>query len=193
MLGFRPHDKPNSKTKITARAFCDDISLFAKTAENMSELLKICEKHSKKWGYNFNPNKCEILVWNNGKTMFEEKMVFDEGKAAIEKVACYKKANNITDNKTWIYLENEDLYKHIKIPITIFDNDDNKEYYTIEDEDNKIITVNKNCLPEIAVKKYHEHQKYPHVQKEPYQHDWDFAYHTNKNNPFTKVKNYVNK
>ncbi len=50
--------------KIAALAYCDDIMLLATTPEELSKLLEICEKHSHKWQYRFNPDKCRTMVHN---------------------------------------------------------------------------------------------------------------------------------
>lgn len=44
--------------------YCDDIVLMANTKEELEQLVAICEEHSIKWNYRFNPKKCCVLSHN---------------------------------------------------------------------------------------------------------------------------------
>ena len=49
---------------IPVLVYCDDIILLATSVSSLLKLLKICEVHSIKWRYKFNPDKCNIIVYN---------------------------------------------------------------------------------------------------------------------------------
>ena len=49
---------------IPCLLYCDDIILTANDQASIIALLKICERHSKKWNYAFNPTKCNIITNN---------------------------------------------------------------------------------------------------------------------------------
>ena len=49
---------------IPALFYCDDIILITDNTTNLKKLLNICQNHSIKWHYNFNPKKCNIISNN---------------------------------------------------------------------------------------------------------------------------------
>ncbi len=50
---------------IAALAYCDDILLTSHSPQKLRKLIKICEQHSQKWRYRFNPQKCKVLAFNH--------------------------------------------------------------------------------------------------------------------------------
>ena len=50
--------------EISALLYCDDIILIASSSSALLKLLEICEQHSVKWKYQFNPDKFNILSHN---------------------------------------------------------------------------------------------------------------------------------
>ena len=46
---------------IAVLAYCDDLILLSNTKQNLLKLSQICQRHSYKWKYKFNPSKCHII------------------------------------------------------------------------------------------------------------------------------------
>ncbi|MCS5624041.1 MAG: reverse transcriptase family protein, partial [Candidatus Marinimicrobia bacterium] len=70
---------------IAALLYCDDVSLLAHTPEDLQKLLNVCEKHSRTWGYRFNPNKCCVLSWNSNIKPYSDKQLQTEDKLKLHK------------------------------------------------------------------------------------------------------------
>ena len=49
-------------TKINSLIYADDIVLISKTQTSLQKCLKACERHSRRNGYTFAPEKCEIIA-----------------------------------------------------------------------------------------------------------------------------------
>ena len=47
---------------IPALLNCHDMILLANNSANLKILLTICERHSNRWNYKFNPDKCFIVI-----------------------------------------------------------------------------------------------------------------------------------
>ncbi len=50
--------------QIAALFYCDDILLLTHQIPELKTLLSICEPHSNKWRYQFNPDKCHVFSFN---------------------------------------------------------------------------------------------------------------------------------
>ena len=176
----------HSILKIACNAFCDDITLFANNAKNMAKLLQICESHANKWGYKFNPTKCEILVWNAGAIKNEERTITNITELKKEKIIQYNQKHKIPKSNILNYLN----FKADKmvIPITIYAK--NKTHAVIEDENKKITMIQLKHLPDIIIKNFDKKQKYKTGDPEPYQHNWLFVKTTKNDNPFTEINRY---
>ncbi len=51
--------------RIAALFYCDDILLLTHAIPELKLLLAVCENHSKKWRYQFNPDKCHVFSFNS--------------------------------------------------------------------------------------------------------------------------------
>ncbi|MCP4984819.1 MAG: reverse transcriptase family protein, partial [Colwellia sp.] len=59
---------PDINYLVSAIFYCDDVALTANTIDNLYELLKICEKHSKDWCYKFNEKKCKAMIYDHNNS-----------------------------------------------------------------------------------------------------------------------------
>ena len=50
---------------INSLLFADDITLVASSKEELQFLLNLVFIYSRKWGFDFNPEKCKVLVFTN--------------------------------------------------------------------------------------------------------------------------------
>ena len=51
-------------TAVSVIAYCDDLLLIAHSPEDLAKLLKVAEHHSHTWRYQFHPDKCKLLAFN---------------------------------------------------------------------------------------------------------------------------------
>ncbi len=60
---------PDPNQLIACIFYADDVVLVANTIENLAALLRICEKHSNDWAYNFNAKKCKAMIYNDASIL----------------------------------------------------------------------------------------------------------------------------
>lgn len=58
-------------TNFSAPTQADDIALLSTTKSGIDHMLEICNKFSDKWRFNYNTNKCKVLVFNESKHKFD--------------------------------------------------------------------------------------------------------------------------
>jgi hypothetical protein len=60
------------KTTVNGAAYADDITLIAVSKASLQTLFDIAYRYSKKWQFQYNPNKCAVLIYGKDGTKDQE-------------------------------------------------------------------------------------------------------------------------
>ena len=151
------------------RFYCDDITLYADCPRKMAKLLQICERHAQEWCYQFNEDKCEILIYDQGKHEFKNKIPQKEINKELQQYAKNKNQKLITS-----YFKSKRIQENsMKMPQTIYKKHTQPKFWVVKlvNKQKKSI-IHEKHIPKFLIEIWKKRQTIKHI-REPYTHIWD--------------------